>query len=148
MGSPSRRSEIVATTVLSWWWMLFAEPTFAQQDGPGSAASPSLDPPVGPGDSSSFDDPDRGLGLYIQTGLGDGNPNPVRWFLSVALCWNSPLPDREGDTFGIGFYDLGPSAQAKSQAPGLRDEYGVELLFVYRLGAALSGGFNRTSNAG
>ena len=24
------------------------------------------------------DDPDRGLGLYVQTGLGDGNPNPVR----------------------------------------------------------------------
>ena len=29
-------------------------------------------------------DPDRGLGLYVQTGLGDGNPNPVRGFLSIA----------------------------------------------------------------
>ena len=64
------------------------------------------------------DDPDRGLGLYVQTGLGDGNPNPVRWFLSAALCGNSPLPGREGDTFGVGFYDLGPSAQAKDLCRG------------------------------
>jgi porin len=63
------------------------------------------------------DDPDRGLGLYVQTGLGDGNPNPIRWFLSAALCGNSPLPGRQGDTFGVGFYDLGLSAQAKSQPP-------------------------------
>src|SRR5262249_20515120 len=67
------------------------------------------------------DDPDRGLGLYIQTGLGDGNPNPVRWFLSAALCGNSPLPGRAGDTLGLGFYNLAPSAPAKRQAPGLRD---------------------------
>src|SRR5262249_4431510 len=50
-------------------------------------------------------DPDRGLGLYVQTGLGDGNPNPVRWFVSVAVCGNSPVPGREGDILGVGFYD-------------------------------------------
>jgi porin len=49
------------------------------------------------------DDPDRGLGLYVQTGLGDGNPNPIRWFVSAAVCGNSPLPGRDGDTFGAGF---------------------------------------------
>ena len=79
------------------------------------------------------DNSDRGLGLYTQTGLGDGNPNPVRWFVSVALCGNSPVPGREGDTFGIGFYDLAPSAQAKSQFPGLRDEQGVELFYNLRI---------------
>jgi porin len=79
------------------------------------------------------DDPDRGLGMYIQTGLGDGNPNPVRWFVSAALCGNSPVPGRDGDIFGVGFYDLGPSAQAKSQFPGLRDEWGVELFYTLRI---------------
>jgi porin len=79
------------------------------------------------------DNPARGLGLYIQTGLGDGNPNPIRGFLSVALCGNSPLPLREGDTYGVGFYDLGLSTQAKSQAPGLRDEQGVELFYNLRI---------------
>ncbi len=79
------------------------------------------------------DEPERGLGLYVQTGLGDGNPNPVRWFLSAALCGNSPMPGREGDTLGLGFYDLGPSAQAKTVAPGLRDERGVELFYNLRI---------------
>lgn len=79
------------------------------------------------------DDPDRGLGLYVQTGLGDGNPNPVRGFVSVALCGNSPLPGREGDLLGVGFYDLGLSSKAKSQFPGLRDERGVELFYNLRV---------------
>src|SRR5262249_47626210 len=79
------------------------------------------------------DDPDRGLGLYVQTGLADGNPNPIRWFLSVALCGNSPLPGREGDTFAAGFHDLGLRAQAKRQSPGLRDETGVELFYNLRI---------------
>ena len=78
-------------------------------------------------------DPDRGLGLYVQTGLGDGNPNPVRWFVSVAVCGNSPLPGREGDIFGVGFYDLAPSSQAKNFVAGLRDEQGVELFYNLRL---------------
>lgn len=79
------------------------------------------------------DDPDRGLGLYIQTGLGDGNPNPIRGFLSAALCGNSPLPGREGDLYGVGFYNLGLSTQAKRQLPGLRDERGVELFYNLRI---------------
>jgi len=79
------------------------------------------------------DDPDRGLGLYVQTGYGDGNPNPIRWFLSVALCGNSPVPGREGDLLGIGVYDVGLSAETKSLAPGLRDERGVELFYKARI---------------
>jgi porin len=79
------------------------------------------------------EDPARGLGLYIQTGLGDGNPNPVRWFLSVALGGNSPLPGRQGDTLGAGFYDLGLSTEAKGLVLGLRDEYGFELYYNLRV---------------
>jgi porin len=77
--------------------------------------------------------PDRGLGLYVQTGLGDGNPNPIRWFVSAAVCGNSPLPGRQGDTLGVGFYDLGLSPRAKELVPGLRDEYGVELFYNLRI---------------
>jgi porin len=79
------------------------------------------------------DDPERGLGLYVQTGLGDGNPNPIRWFLSAALCGNSPLQGREGDTLGVGYYDLGLSSQAKSQVAGLRDECGIEFFYNLRI---------------
>ncbi|QEH31719.1 Carbohydrate-selective porin, OprB family [Aquisphaera giovannonii] len=77
--------------------------------------------------------PDRGVGLYVQTGLGDGNPNPTRWFLSVALCGNVPIAGREGDTAGLGYYNLGLSQQAKDILPGLRDEPGGELFYNLRL---------------
>jgi porin len=78
-------------------------------------------------------DPDRGMGLYVQTGLGDGNPNPTRWFLSVALCGNVPIPGREGDIVGLGYYALGVSQQAKDILPGLRDEPGGELFYNLRI---------------
>ena len=54
MSLPAVRSGIAATVVLSWW-MLLGGPTFGQEEGPESAASPSLDRPVGPGDSPDFD---------------------------------------------------------------------------------------------
>jgi porin len=79
-------------------------------------------------------DSDRGIGLYIQNGIGDGNPNPVRWFSSVDICGNSVLPGRGGDTFGGGFYYLGPSGVAKGAFPGLRNEQGVELFYNARVG--------------
>ncbi len=79
------------------------------------------------------DNPDIGLGLYVQTGLGDGNPNPVRWFVSTSVCGNSSLVGREGDTFGVGFYEVGLSDQAKSLGLGLRDETGVELFYNFRI---------------
>lgn len=79
------------------------------------------------------DNPDRGLGLYVQTGLGDGNPNPVRGFVSAALCGNSPLPGREGDLLGVGYYNLMLGSQVKEFFPGLRDEHGVELFYNLRI---------------
>jgi porin len=57
----------------------------------------------------------------------------VRWFLSVSVCGNSPLPGREGDTLGAGYYHLGPSGLAKALLPGLRDENGVELFYNLRV---------------
>jgi len=79
------------------------------------------------------DDPERGLGLYVQLGLGDGNPNPVRSFASVALCGNSPVPGRVGDLLGVGFYNLEISSLAKQHSPGLRNEQGVELFYNLRI---------------
>lgn len=78
------------------------------------------------------DDPDRGLRLYVQTGLGDGNPNPVRGFVSAALCGNSPLPGRDCDLLRVGYDHLGLSSQSKASFPGLRDEDGVELFYNLR----------------
>src|SRR5262245_46721072 len=54
MGSPARRSGIVETAVLLWW-MLLGGPTSGQEEGPGSAAAPSVGRPVRPGVSPTFD---------------------------------------------------------------------------------------------
>ncbi len=53
--------------------------------------------------------------------------------MSIALCGNSPLPGRDGDILGVGFYDLGLSSQFKNLAPGFRDETGVELFYNLRI---------------
>ncbi len=79
------------------------------------------------------ENPDRGLGLSIQTGLGDGNPNPIRGFFSVAICGNSPIRSRDGDLFGVGFYNIDLGSKVKQIAPGLRDEQGVELFYNLRI---------------
>jgi porin len=79
------------------------------------------------------DDPTRGLGLYIQNGLGDGNPNPVRYFLAAQLVGNVPGERRRGDTLGVGFYSLDLGSAVKTAFPGLRDERGVELFYNLRV---------------
>jgi porin len=43
------------------------------------------------------------------------------------------VPGRDGDTLGVGIYDLAPSAQAKALAPGLRAEQGIELFYNLRI---------------
>ncbi|MFN9982732.1 MAG: carbohydrate porin, partial [bacterium] len=37
------------------------------------------------------DKPDRGWGLFGRASIGDGNPNPIRYFLSTGLGGYSPL---------------------------------------------------------
>jgi porin len=57
------------------------------------------------------DAPDRGWGLFGRASVGDGNPNPVQYFLSTGLGGFSPLGQRRGDTFGLGWFLVGASDQ-------------------------------------
>lgn len=81
--------------------------------------------------------PGRGLMLSLQNGLGDGNPNPVRWFLAAQIGGNSPLPNRSNDTFGVGYYHLLLGSAIKSLVPGIRDEDGVEFFYNARITPAI-----------
>jgi porin len=56
-------------------------------------------------------DPEKGWGLFCRTGLSDGNPNPVKYFLSGGIGGESPIPRRERDTFGIGYAYTGASTE-------------------------------------
>ena len=57
------------------------------------------------------DDPDRGWGLFGRASIADGNPNPIRYFLSAGLGGFSPLGHKRGDTFGVGWFLVGASDQ-------------------------------------
>ena len=55
--------------------------------------------------------PTRGWGVFGRAGISDGNPNPIRWIASFGVGGNSPLPGREADRFGIGWYYGGASSE-------------------------------------
>lgn len=82
--------------------------------------------------------PNVGLGVFGMTGISDGNPNPIRWNVTVGVGGNNPIALREADTFGVGYFHLGVSSDLKNLLSGpaavgrqlaQRDEQGVELFY-------------------
>ncbi len=55
------------------------------------------------------DKPQQGWGLFGRASISDGNPTPIRYFLSAGIGGNSPVRTAKGDTFGLGFYYVGAS---------------------------------------
>ncbi len=78
------------------------------------------------------DNPQRGYGLFGRASISDGNPTPVRYFLSAGVGGYSPIGKQRGDTFGVGWYyvgasnEFGPLPQAIF---GPRDGTGVEVYY-------------------
>ena len=79
---------------------------------------------------------ERGWGIFGRASLSDGNPTPVRWFLSLGIGGDSPFRGKERDTFGLGWFysdasnEFGPFAR---RAFGIRDEYGWELFYNFEV---------------
>ena len=79
--------------------------------------------------------PDRGWGLFGRAAISDGNPNPVKYFLSTGFGGFSPLGQQRGDTFGLGWYLVGASDQfgpIPRALFGPRNGTGVELYYNYQ----------------
>jgi porin len=77
----------------------------------------------------STDNPERGWGLFGRASIADGNPNPIRYFLSTGIGGFSPLEQRRGDTFGRGWFLVGASDQfgpVPTALFGPRNGLGVE----------------------
>jgi porin len=77
-------------------------------------------------------DQTRSWGVFGNTGISDGKPNPIRWSAIVGVGGSSPLPDRKLDTLGIAYYYLGFSDSFKNDVRPVvpvRDERGVELFY-------------------
>lgn len=78
----------------------------------------------------------RGYGLFGRASISDGNPTPIRYFLSAGLGGFSPLSPHRGDRFGLGWYyvgasnEFGPIPQALF---GPRDGTGVEMFYNFQV---------------
>ena len=53
----------------------------------------------------------RGWGLFARASISDGNPTPLKYFLSTGIGGDSPIRRDKGDKFGIGYYFVGATDQ-------------------------------------
>jgi porin len=79
----------------------------------------------------------RGFGLFGRFGASEGNPNPVRYFVSIGLGGTGAMRSRPLDRFGVGFYyaDINnPTLQTPFFTRSfLGDEWGGELFYNFAL---------------
>ena len=79
---------------------------------------------------------DRGWGLFGHAAITDGNPNPVKYFLSTGIGGYSPFGQKRGDTFGAGWYLNGASTEfgpLPTALFGPRNGTGVELYYNFQV---------------
>lgn len=82
------------------------------------------------------EDSKRGWGLFGRASISDGNPTPVKYFVSGGVGGYSPFRHRQGDQFGIGVYYLGASREFGPLPRALfgpRDGWGLEMFYNVQL---------------
>ncbi len=82
------------------------------------------------------EDSKRGWGLFGRASISDGNPTPVKYFVSGGVGGYSPFRHRQGDQFGVGVYYLGASREFGPLPRALfgpRDGWGVEMFYNLQL---------------
>jgi len=78
----------------------------------------------------------RGYGLFGRASISDGNPTPIRYFLSTGIGGFSPFNQKRGDTFGVGWYYVGASNEFGIPPQilfGPRDGTGVEAYYNFQV---------------
>ncbi|WP_417387389.1 carbohydrate porin [Gimesia sp.] len=79
------------------------------------------------------DNPQQGWGVFGRAGIADADTNPIEWFLSLGVGGNSPIENREADTFGVGWYYSATSDRLNPFINrilgGVGDGYGVEMFY-------------------
>ncbi len=82
------------------------------------------------------DKPQRGYGLFGRASISDGNPTPIQYFLSAGIGGYSPVGQKRGDQFGVGWYYVGASNQfgpIPQAVFGPRDGQGVEAFYNFQV---------------
>ena len=84
----------------------------------------------------SMDQKGKGWGTFGRFSISDGNPTPVRYFLSLGLGGDSELRCGKNDKWGIGWYYVGASNQfgpLPQAVFGPRDGTGVEMFYNFEV---------------
>ena len=82
------------------------------------------------------DNPEKGWGLFGRASISDGNPTPVRYFLSAGLGGDSNLRYGKADKWGLGWYYVGASNEFGPLPQllfGPRDGQAVELYYNFQV---------------
>ncbi|MBN8627520.1 MAG: carbohydrate porin [Planctomycetes bacterium] len=84
-----------------------------------------------------FDEATRkGWGLFGRMSLSDGNPTPIRYFLSAGVGGDSALRPNKADKWGIGWYYVGASNEFGAIPQflfGPRDGTGLEMFYNFQI---------------
>jgi porin len=71
-------------------------------------------------------DPKQGVGVFGRFGWAREDVNPVNYFYSLGLGGKGVIPDRDKDTFGIGYYHVDLS---NDMPPVFAQEAGIEMYY-------------------
>ena len=80
--------------------------------------------------------PRQGWGLFAKGAISDGNPNYVQNSIIAGIGGYGLFPERELDSFGVGYFYYNLSDELQSQldlllGSNFRDEQGVEAYYSY-----------------
>lgn len=76
------------------------------------------------------EDSEQGLGVFARYGHADGDVNAIEHFWSLGLAYAGPLPCRDEDVLGVGFYQsIGSARYRRERNPGFDRETGLELYY-------------------
>ena len=71
-------------------------------------------------------DPTQGIGLFGRFGWARENVNPVNYYYSIGVGGKGVIPERDNDTFGVGYYFIDLSNDLPYM---FHSEQGVELFY-------------------
>lgn len=78
----------------------------------------------------------KGWGVFGRASISDGNPTPLRYFLSAGVGGDSNLRCGKADKWGVGWYYVGASDEFGPLPQflfGPRDGQGVELYYNFQV---------------
>ncbi len=78
------------------------------------------------------DDPKQGFGLFGRFGYSTGESNPVEQFYSIGVGGRGIVPERDKDTYGLGYYFVKMTDEIPDRL-NIDSEQGVEMYYSFEV---------------